>query len=278
MKKLLPILPLLLAGPATASIYVNLESGEVTGIKDGLDTVRISNGKQVVQTKHPRARIPAATMPLEDGEEITVPITDAGFKYYSDLYKKLGGTSVSPLKKQPIDYTDPKYGINTTYDCMSKKYSHPSGPNWDVDSCRLQISKKKCKIIREDLFRVKDYPVDGERRVSQWLRYMKDGYCEQSNLLIGCRSGRCYGTPWSGEYGFYPGRWNVISIDGRKWSFRDGLTRQQHLEIWGAIKDGSRFAYQLIHWPYEKQVTGSQTVSLPTGLKDKIYRESLVKP
>ena len=87
MKKLLLLLPLLLADPASASIYVDLESGKVTGIKDGLDTVRISNGKRVVQTTHPNARNPAATMPLNDGEEITVPITDAGFKYYSDIYK-----------------------------------------------------------------------------------------------------------------------------------------------------------------------------------------------
>ena len=277
MKRLLLLLPLLLAGPASASIYVNLETREVTGTRDGRDTVRIFDGNKTVLTNHPKATFPAGTKPDTD-EEITVPITESGFKYYSDIFKKLSGTSTAPKNKTYIDYTDPKYGINTTYDCISKKYSHPSGPRWDADTCRTQISKKKCNTIREDLFKIKDYPVDEERRVNQWLRFMDGSYCEESNLLIGCRAGRCYGVPWSGEYGFYPGKWNVISIDGRKWSFRDDLTRQQELEIWRAIKDGSKFAYQLIHWPYEKQVTGSQIISLPAGLKDKIYRMSLIKP
>ena len=151
--------------------------------------------------------------------------------------------------------------------------------------CVTSISTRQCSTIQAQYIRTKDYPVDGERRVSQWLRYLRPGllspdrlYCEESNLVIGCRAGRCYGSPSSGEYGFYPGKWNTISIDGRKWGFEGGLSRQQQLEIWKAIKDGSSFAYQLVHWPYESLVTGSETLSLPKGLKDKIYRMSLEKP
>jgi hypothetical protein len=102
--------------------------------------------------------------------------------------------------------------------------------------------------------------------------------CERSNLVLGCRAGRCWGASSLGEYGFFPGKWNTISIDGRKWGFEGGLSRQQQLEVWKAIKDGSRFAYQLVHWPYDELVTGSETLSLPKGLKDKLYRMSLEKP
>ena len=80
---------------------------------------------------------------------------------------------------------------------------------------------------------------------------MTDFYCVPSKLFIGCRSGRCYGAPSAGRYGFYPGKVNVISVDGRKWTFIDGLSRQQKLEVWQTVKDGSHFAYQLVHWPYE---------------------------
>ena len=147
------------------------------------------------------------------------------------------------------------------------------------------LTKKKCARLNTYFIETKNYPVDGEKRVLQWLRHLDPGnsypkkmYCEKSKLVIGCRGGRCWGVPSSGEYGFYPGKWNTISIDGRKWGFEGNLSRQQELEIWNAIKDGSRFAYQLVHWPYDSSVTGSQTLSLPKGLKDKLYRMSLEKP
>lgn len=271
MKRLLVLFPLLVAGPATASIYVNLETREVTETADGIDLVRITDGKNAVRTTNPKAKWPDGAL-FEYERKKTVPISDADFQYYSDLHQKL-----IVEQSKDIDYTDPKYGVKETYDCATNRHSRTL-EKWDSETCRRQISVKECNSIREQNLNIKDYPVDGERRVSQWLRYLEGSYCERSNLIIGCRSGSCYGAPWSGEYGFYPGKWNVISIDGRKWNFRDGLTRQQQIEIWSAIKDGSRFAYQLIHFPYESQVTGSQTISLPAGLKDKIYRMSLIKP
>ena len=139
MKKLLLLIPWLLAAPADASIYANLETREVFGIRDGIDTVKISDGNTVVETSNPNARFPPGTKNLEDGEEITVPMNDSGFRYYSGLHLKLSGSKGSLLKDENIDYTDPKYGIRNSYDCESKKYSHGNSQYWDEDTCVTQI-------------------------------------------------------------------------------------------------------------------------------------------
>ena len=103
-------------------------------------------------------------------------------------------------------------------------------------------------------------------------------HCTHSTLTIGCTSGSCWGTPSAGEYGYYPGKRNDISIDGKKFSWIGEIPVNIQLKIWRLLKDGSRFAYQLVHWPYEGIKTGTETIAIPKGLKDKIYRMSLVKP
>ena len=274
MKKLLLLLPLFLGSafsPAVASIYADLEARTVKGTKDGMPLVVISDGNTSVMTNSPKAKIPAGTGSLSEGESTTVPMNSAGFEYYSNLFNEL-----NVFHGEEEDFAG--LGVDEGWKCSSRFPSQAA-------QCVTSVSTRKCSQIQTQYIRTKDYPVDGERRVSQWLRYLRPGlsspdrlYCEESNLVIGCRAGRCYGSPSSGEYGFYPGKWNTISIDGRKWGFEGGPSRQQELEIWKAIKDGSRFAYQLVHWPYESLVTGSETLSLPKGLKDKIYRMSLEKP
>ena len=271
MRHLLFIFLFALAARAEASIFANLETREVVGVKDGKPSVVVSNGVLEVKTSNPNAKYPRGTANLEEGESIKVKMNPAGFQYYSNLFDKFNVPG-------PGDFDHPK--LQNPVDCGY----YLSGKQ--ITECSNHIRKRLCSTINPTLLRVKSYPVDGEKRVLQWLRHLDPGslnpdelFCEESNLVIGCRAGRCWGSPSSGEYGFYPGKWSTISIDGRRWSFgSDGPTRQQELEIWKSIKDGSRFAYHLIHWPYENQVTGLETISLPKGLKDKIYRMSLEKP
>ena len=84
-------LPLLFAAvqPATASIYANLETREVVGVKDGKPLVVISDGKDIVETASPKAKIPIGTKDLKEGQKLKVPMNEAGFKYYSSLFKRL---------------------------------------------------------------------------------------------------------------------------------------------------------------------------------------------
>ena len=84
-------LPLLFTAvqPATASIYANLETREVIGVKDGKPLVVISDGKDIIETASPKAEIPVGTGDLKEGQKLKVPMNEAGFKYYSSLFKRL---------------------------------------------------------------------------------------------------------------------------------------------------------------------------------------------
>ena len=84
-------LPLLFAAvqPAAASIYANLETREVIGVKDGKPLVVISDGKDIVETASPKAETPAGTKDLTDGQKLKVPMNEAGFKYYSSFFERL---------------------------------------------------------------------------------------------------------------------------------------------------------------------------------------------
>jgi hypothetical protein len=98
--------------------------------------------------------------------------------------------------------------------------------------------------------------------------------------MVGCKGGSCWVATASGKYGFFPGKRNLISLNGEKWSFTNELSRQQEFSLWQSLVSGkpNRFAYQVVLWPYENQVTGSQTVFVPVGLKEKLYQMSLAKP
>ena len=73
-------LPLLFTAiqPATASIYANLETREVIGVKDGKPLVVISDGKDIVETASPKAEIPFGTRDLKEDQKLKVPMNEAG--------------------------------------------------------------------------------------------------------------------------------------------------------------------------------------------------------
>lgn len=267
MRKLLLIIPLLLAAPApaNASIYANLMTREVIGKKDGSPVVKVTDGITTRTTTNQKAKFPVGTSDLKKGQELKVPMNDAGYEYYLEIFEQL----IKEIPRHDPTFAD----IGNSSEC-ALRFSDQIR-----EQCKEILATRTCKSLDKQDLSIKNYPIDEERRVTTWLNRLFDNqYCFPTKLLIGCRAGRCWGVSSSGEYGFYPGKINVISIDGRKWSFIDYLSRQQELEIWQSIKDGSRYAYQLVHWPYESQVTGSQILSVPKGLKDKVYRMSLVKP
>ena len=273
----------MLTQSVSASIYANLETKEVTGIKDGEPIVRISDGKTVVVTTNPKAKHPRGTRELENGGEITVPMNDAGYEYYSNLFEEL-----NPKKKQE-DYSK----LSSSFSC-EMNYRLKSGYGVDVveaTKCTEYVEAKKCKNfgMRSNELTIKDYPVDRYRMVSIWLKHLnkrrsrtdtriQTQYCDDTELVIGCTAGSCWAYASPGEHGFYPGEQNLVSIDGARFSWIGDPPNHIRHQMWKQIKDGSRFAYELVHWPYKSRVTGVQTISLPKGLKDKIYRLSLIKP
>ena len=178
------------------------------------------------------------------------------------------------------EYDDPKY--QNSSDCRYYLQFDP-----EITKCNDHLEAKKCNSFSPFSIKTKDYPVEGKRSAFIWLRHLSPQprdlnrlICTQSRLMVGCKGGSCYAVPWSGGYGFFPGKANVISLNGTKWSFTNDLSRQQEYSLWQSLVSGktNRFAYQLVHWPYENQVTGSQTVFVPAGLKEKLYRMSLIKP
>ena len=72
MRHLLFIFLFALAARAYASIFANLETREVVGVKDGKPSVVVSNGVLEVKTSNPNAKYPRGTANLEEGESIKV--------------------------------------------------------------------------------------------------------------------------------------------------------------------------------------------------------------
>ena len=75
--------------PAVASIYANLETKEVIGVKDGKPLVVITDGVEIVETTSPKAKIPPGTKNLNNGQKLKVAFNEDGFRYYSNLFDKL---------------------------------------------------------------------------------------------------------------------------------------------------------------------------------------------
>ena len=284
MKRLLLLLPLLLAQPVSASIYANLETKEVTGINDGDASVRISDGKKVVVTYNPKAKVPTAVKHLDKGGEMTVPMNNAGYRYYLELFKKLTPEAQKP---EDGDYLNPIYGIKYAFQCK-KEFSGQARLE-----CETAYSKKYCSIsgmeVDQKLIATKDYPVDGLRLVRWRLNKLEKAgdnpsltpnslKCKASEVTIGCTSGSCWVYPSGGEYGYYPNKRNSVLIDGKKFSWVGEPPEYIQHEMWNKLKDGSVFAYQLVYWPYEAMETGTEVLAVPKGLKEKLYRMSLVKP
>ena len=178
------------------------------------------------------------------------------------------------------EYDDPKY--QNSSDCRYYLQFDP-----EITKCINHIETKKCNTLRPFLIKTKDYPVEGKRNACTWLQHLTPQIhdrnrlvCTRSKLMVGCKGGGCWVATASGEYGFFPGKRNLISLNGEKWSFTNDLSRQQEFSLWQSLVSGkpNRFAYQVVLWPYENQVTGSQTVFVPVGLKEKLYQMSLAKP
>ena len=91
--------------PASASIYANLETRQVYGLKDGKPLVVITDGSSEVRMFHSNAAIPAGTKDLQDGEGLTSPMNKAGFNYYLEKFKELKSGS-SNAKANNQSYND----------------------------------------------------------------------------------------------------------------------------------------------------------------------------
>ena len=159
MKRLLLLLLLLLAKPAVASVYANLVTREVSGLRDGKDTVRIYDGNMVLKTTNPNARFPPGTKGLGLGEEIKAPMNDAGYRYYSELFKKLRPSRDELTGK--IDYRDPKLDIEYAFQCENRFVGK------EFFECVDFYASKYCSEFGmtkdQGSVRTKDYPVDGQR-------------------------------------------------------------------------------------------------------------------
>ena len=91
--------------PASASIYANLETRQVYGLKDGKPLVVITDGSSEVRMFHSNAAIPAGTKDLQDGEGLTSPMNKAGFNYYLEKFMELKSGS-SNAKANNQSYND----------------------------------------------------------------------------------------------------------------------------------------------------------------------------
>lgn len=145
-----------------------------------------------------------------------------------------------------------------------------------IKRCESAFDAKSCHFS-DDSFFIKDYPVEGERSVTFFVRKKTDQGCGDSQLRLLCIAGSCQAYPSTGEYGFYPGETSAVAIDGKKWKWVGDHPDWIGHQMWKAVRDGSRFAYELSHWP-GYYPTGSEVLIVPKGLKDRMYRLSLTKP
>ena len=101
--------------------------------------------------------------------------------------------------------------------------------------------------------------------------------CEESSVLLLCESGDCGVVLPEGEYGYFPTMTNKASIDGRIWIWKGELPWWISKQMWSALKNRSQVSWELVHWPYDSLVTGSQETNGNTTAKNLVYSES-VKP
>ena len=177
------------------------------------------------------------------------------------------------------------------FQCTSQGYKDVQ----EVRKCREAVNLKECLTFTDDGFNKKFYPVDEKMLVMKNLRYLGDSTrnyesmpgkfyddlppyqeCKRSKVWLSCTSGSCLASLSGGEYGFSPGERSTASIDGMKWSWvgddYDAVGRQ----MWTKIKNGSRVAYQLSHWP-DSYPSGVENVIIPEGMKERMYQLSLTR-
>lgn len=164
---------------------------------------------------------------------------------------------------------------------------HPSGtPN--AAKCREAFEIRACMDLESITsapfrFMKTEYPVENTVSILVTPNIIKkDGLgnwvCRQASIArLWCNAGSCQVFPSGGEYGFAPGELSRASIDGRKWSWTGDHPDWIGYQMWKALKNGSRFAYQLSWW-VDDYAVGVETLVIPPGLKEATYRASLKKP
>ena len=109
--------------PASASIYANLETRQVYGLKDGKPLVVITDGSSEVRMFHSNAAIPAGTKDLQDGEGLTSPMNKAGFNYYLEKFMELkSGSSNAKANNQSYNDNQSSPALPVISGSISRKY------------------------------------------------------------------------------------------------------------------------------------------------------------
>ena len=109
--------------PASASIYANLETRQVYGLKDGKPLVVITDGSSEVRMFHSSAAIPAGTKDLQDGEGLTSPMNKAGFNYYLEKFMELkSGSSNAKANNQSYNDNQSSPALPVISGSISRKY------------------------------------------------------------------------------------------------------------------------------------------------------------
>ena len=93
--------------PASASIYANLETRQVHGLKDGKPLVIITDGSSEARMFHSNAAIPPGTRDLQEGQVLTSPMNQAGFIYYSEKFMELKNASTNGTITKQSHSSDP---------------------------------------------------------------------------------------------------------------------------------------------------------------------------
>jgi hypothetical protein len=124
---------------------------------------------------------------------------------------------------------------------------------------------------------LEEYPVRGivESEVELGA-YSQEG-CKSSRLYLVCESGSCFVAFNSRPHGFFPGKLNRASIDGKIWSWQGNPSKAIGHQMWKAIKDKSSVALELVLWPYSNIRPFKYSIAIPKGLKNKVYQASLQK-
>ena len=99
--------------------------------------------------------------------------------------------------------------------------------------------------------------------------------CEDSSITLLCEAGDCGVLLPTGQYGYFPAKKNVASIDEKTWTWIGDLPWPISREMWSALRNKSTVSWELVHWPNSELVTGSQLTHGNINAKDLIYSRSL---
>ena len=150
----------------------------------------------------------------------------------------------------------------------------------EYHKCEAIFAEKACSVPNQLISQ--HYPVKGKTLAFVKLRAIakagKWTKCVDSRISLSCLGGSCKIVPSDGDYGFYPGRTNRVRIGAQVWSWAGDLPAWIGREMWPKVINGTVVAGELVHWPYDEVVPFNQKLSIPSGLKDRVYRKSLENP